>query len=736
MVANVLDVVGEYVSKLRSSRYRGLLVVTGVDGKRFSGILKLLASHYPRLLLCTRKHIDYEHSEGLGVHNVLVAGYSKVKRLLGYEFDGVLLDVDKGLEPNIIGLVGEMVRGGGILALFSSKNYDDIDLGFPGGLSYYTKYVKKMIGKAKNLLVVDGDYILLYRVIDGIGSMKLVDLRLRKHNIYVHGLKVSPSQLEWIDKFIYFMKSGRRLLLGVGDRGRGKSAAIGIALGIGCVKGYYSEVPVVASSEYSVQSLFMLLEKTLSNLGLKVVVKRRGDLVYAIEADECRISYMAPWEVDRGYRLLVIDEAAAIGASRLRRLLAQSRKIVATTTVHGYEGSGRTAVRVIHSMVKAVIEHVFREPIRYPIGDPLEQWIYDTFLLNVEPEDRVVLGQLRYNVIDRKLLVEDPTLLRRIYGILVLAHYRNEPNDLALLLDNPRHFVRAISSIADSREEVVGVAQVAVEGPLSSKDVEVLRRGLSIKGVLLLDKMFKYANDFEEELTRLKAWRIVRIAVTPSLQRRGIGSRLLRELENEALENNIDFIGAMFSGHDVIDFWVKNNYKVFYISPRFNKITGEKNIGVIKPLSREASRILDVVLNRFKSHLLWSLHVVYRDLAVEKIHKVLSSLTPTSSSRVGLCLTKDDLSRLKAYLEYKGLHESYYDVLHKLVLISLAEGVKVLDEKEELAVIARSLQGKPINDVASILGLGVDEVKELVEKAYKKLAKYFIKAYRRYLCTM
>ncbi len=686
--------------------------------------------------MCTRKRVNDEHSRDLNMRNMLVVDYSRVKRLLGYEFDGVLLDVDSGLEPNTIGIVGEMVKSGGVLTLFSSKSFNDVDLGFPRGLSYYTKYVKKMIDRAKNVLIVDNNEVLLYKIINGVGSLKLVDLRLRKHNIYVQGLKVSPSQLEWINKFIYFMKSGRRLLLGIGDRGRGKSAAVGIALGIGCIKGYYSEVPVVASSEYSVQSLFMLLEKTLSNLGFKVMVKRRRDLVYAVGAGECKINYMAPWEIDRGYRLLVIDEAAAIGASRLRRLLAQSRKIIATTTIHGYEGSGRTAVRIIHSMIKAVLEHVFKEPIRYPIGDPLEQWIYDTFLLNIEPEDKAMLGQLRYNIVDRRLLVEDYSLLRRIYGILVLAHYRNEPNDLALLLDNPRHFVRTINSVAGSREDIVGVAQVAVEGPLSSKDIEKLKKGLSIKGVMLLDKIFKYGSDLGEELMKLKAWRIVRIAVTPSLQRKGIGSRLLRELENEALENGVDLIGAMFSGHDVIDFWIKNNYKVFYISPRFNKVTGEKNIGVIKPLSREASRILDIVLSRFRSHLLWSSHVVYRDLAVEKIHKILSSSISTSLSRVGLCLTEDDISRLKAYSEYMGLHESYYDVLHKLVLISLAEGIKALDEKEELAIIARSLQGKPMHDIANILGVKVDEVKELVERAYRKLAKYFTKTYRKYSCTM
>ena len=56
------------------------------------------------------------------------------------------------------------------------------------------------------------------------------------------------------------------------------------------------------------------------------------------------------------------------------------------------------------------------------------------------------------------------TLLRKVYGLLFLAHYRNEPDDLVLLLD-PDFF--KIKVLIDSANDVVAVVQIREENAFS-----------------------------------------------------------------------------------------------------------------------------------------------------------------------------------------------------------------------------------------------------------------------------
>ncbi|RLG79758.1 MAG: hypothetical protein DRO40_12285, partial [Thermoprotei archaeon] len=605
-----------------------------------------------------------------------------------------------------------------------------IRLGLPQGLSYYTLYIKNRLGTAKNVLVMDmkDNKVILHRRIHGRGKVKLIPFNLPGFPKSLSKIMLTSSQYEWIRKFMRFLGSGHRLIIGLGNRGRGKSAALGISLALGYFKGYYSEVPVISTSIYGVQSLFKFLTRVLGILGIKYKVRMNEDLIVGVELRDGRIYYARPWEITRGYKFIVLDEAAALGISRLRSLLTSARKIAATTTIHGYEGTRHTSVKVIRSLIKARIESIFNEPVRYPPGDPLEEWLYNTFLLNVDPIEPVLTNNISYVVVEKRDLVYEYELLRNIYGILVLAHYRNEPNDLALLLDHPKHMIRVLFN---ENNQPLGVAQISVEGPLSNDDLKVLELKGSIAGVLLLDKMYRYGLDIK----KLKLWRIVRIAVPPSIQRRGIGSKLLEHIEDEARSNGIDCIGAIFSGHEALGFWLKNEYKVFYISPRFNKITGEKNIAVIKALSESAKSLVETLTGLFKRLLLLSSASVYRDLAAEKIALILSS--SNVDTKLGLCLDDIDVKRLRMYLEHKGLlHESYYDSIYKAVLLYLSRRDIKLNMNELTAVVARSIQGKGVGEVAKILNASREEASALLENVYRKIVENILESLDEYMCRI
>jgi len=79
------------------------------------------------------------------------------------------------------------------------------------------------------------------------------------------------------------------------------------------------------------------------------------------------------------------------------------------------------------------------------------------------------VGDATYRRLTPDELLADEALLREAFGLLVAAHYRTEPNDLARLLDAPNLAARAL--VAEGR--VVAVALLAREGRL---DAETRRR--------------------------------------------------------------------------------------------------------------------------------------------------------------------------------------------------------------------------------------------------------------------
>ncbi len=708
----------DIINVSKKTGYRGLLVYTGISGLKEA--VEEVKRFYNRILVVAEYS---ENINGTNHRGVMKTSPRKVRSLLGYEFDSIIIDVSHGLRPNVLGITCEMIRRGGVLLLASTQCYSDLRLGLPYGKSTYTRYVKESFKESRLVKVYDkcSERTIVERL--EITHPTKARRKPRKPSgkipVKISRLIATQSQLEFVERFLEFLRKPDKLLIGIGDRGRGKSAGLGIALALGLGEKYYSEVPIVAVEPYGIQSLMKLLSKTLTVLGYRHKRVYEKNLVTEIKGRDFQFIYYKPWELERGYRIIAIDEAASIGVSRLRRLLSQSRKIVATTTIHGYEGSGRSSLKTIKKLVKHYTEALFEEPVRYLENDPLEEWLYNTFMLNAEPVSIDKITGTRYLEADTEDLAKNKELLRQLYGILVLAHYRNEPDDLALLLDHPKHFIRVL---VNQDSQPIAVAQISVEEPLTQAQIEEIFHRGGIPGVLLKDKIIKYGII---DSSKLKVWRIVRIAVLPEHQNKGYGTRLLENIEEEAIKNRIDAVGAIFSGHESLSFWLKNNYKPYYISPRYNRITGEKNIAVIKSFNNQAGTLIEEALKIFKKKLLLSAHNIYRDLALEKIGRILASLNVEAD--IGMKLTDDELRRLEIYYNEGLLYESVQDILYKTVLIFFAENKRLpFSDNELLVIVGRTLQGKTLNEIARILGLKKQRVEEIVEKTHRKISKYYL----------
>ncbi len=542
-----------------------------------------------------------------------------------------------------------------------------------------------------------------------------------KPRVRVRGVPRRLTELcatrEQADALRAYVEGGWKRLALVGDRGRGKSAALGLCVALAVYRREVGDVQVAAPSLLGVQSFFTWLSRGLEALGIRHRCYRVKGLVWRISGAWFRVRYAEPWRaVGAGY--VVVDEAAALGVARVRRIIERSGRVLLATTVHGYEGSGRAARRLLEKLEATRIVEL-RDPVRYPPGDPLEEWLYKTFLLRIElPEPPSLREALRaeHVVLDRDELSRNDDLLEQVYSVLAEAHYRNEPDDLALILDAPDHKIHALVS----KGRIVAVAHVRPEGPLG-EDEAWKAATMGLRGVLVLDKVLRFGG---WGLEKHRGVRVVRIAVHPALHGRGLGSKLLKHVEDHARSRGYGWIGAIFSGHEALGFWLRNGYLVVYISPRYNKRTGEKNIAVAKPLKKETWEPLVRAASSFKARLLLASFNVYRDLAAEKIARILRDVKVKAPVKVEVSPEQEE--RLELFLEGRLEYESAADALYAAAVNLLSMEEPPLGLEDLVVIVARTLQGKPLPDVASALGVSLEEAKRRVREAHTRLAEEYL----------
>jgi N-acetyltransferase 10 len=184
-------------------------------------------------------------------------------------------------------------------------------------------------------------------------------------------------------------------------------------------------------------------------------------------------------------------------------------------------------------------------PIRYAQGDGVEAWLNKLLCLDSGSTAQLKLNggapapsECELYSVDRDALFSyhklSEAFLQKLMGLYTSAHYKNTPNDLQMLSDAPAHSVFVLLSPsaekdADSLPDILAVVQVALEGKISRKAVEAqLARGHRSAGDLIPWTISQQFGD--SKFAQLSGARIVRIAVHPSVQSMGYGSRAVELL--------------------------------------------------------------------------------------------------------------------------------------------------------------------------------------------------------------
>jgi len=542
----------------------------------------------------------------------------------------------------------------------------------------------------------------------------------------VRSLAITNEQLEVIDGILKLSETkGKSSMVIVADRGRGKSAALGLGLSRLMAQGNYRKIVVTAPTLAGAKTLFHFLKLGLKAQGLRFRETKREEVTTKISSRRCTVVYVSPVRAaEVRSRIKVVDEAASIPTYVLFSILRSSKLAIFSTTVHGYEGAGRSfSLRFLERLRRMkgleLVEIRMKTPIRYPEDDPVEEWLYDFLLLDAEPADVIEeppYEELKFSKLDLEEASEN--LLKQFYGIYVLAHYRNRPNDLALLLDAPHHTAWAITY----NDKVLVSVQLAEEGKLLPSMAEEMLKGWEPPGHMIPNRMVLHYGF--KDFAKLWGWRIVRIATHPSLQGRGLGSLALKEIEQKARDMGIDWIGAGFGASPrLLNFWLKNGFIPIHISPSRNPTSGEFSVFVLKPLNNRTERMVEAMSYEFKNRFLGSLHDVYFGLS-PSVARLL--LTP-GSFKTKLRLSMSQRRRLKGYLVGTHTYEMTADAIGALVKHYFIKGgwdVRPLKPWEEDLIVAKTLQGRGWDLIRRIFK--IDRPLDVYREIIGRLVKHYV----------
>jgi tRNA(Met) cytidine acetyltransferase len=680
--------------------------------------------------------------------------YKDSTYVLGETYSSLILDFTEGFHPNDLGILVETVAEGGLIIAISppitawekliGKWQEDI-ISEPYSVAdiiprFFRRFIERTY-KADGIIVFDIDkrkIVKKYEFRKMEESREEVQLPTEEKEIKkkLYKLCATQDQVRVLQLFeTYFdRKKERKAVIITADRGRGKTAVLGILTPylISRMHRVFKRpvrVMVVAPTPHSIQMYFRFLKKALVRQGMKDFrVKESDGITTVLNSKFARVEYVVPRRamVDKEYAdIIIVDEAASIDVPVLWKITEGARYTIFSSTVHGYEGAGRgfsiRFLRRLESDENTEIEKIHLvEPVRYGKGDPIEAWLYDVLLLDAQPAEldeddfaAVEAGKLSFEMLDRDRLFSDEKLLREFFGIYVLAHYRNRPSDVVILGDMPNHLAFRVAI----NGKTVCSLHVAIEGEIDREVMEKMANGYKPRGQIIPDLILKHYWDYEFPM--LKGIRIVRIATHPSMMNRGIGSFALQKVVEWAKSQKLDWIGSGFGvSPELLRFWTKNGFLPVHITPQRNETSGEYTLIVLKALKVSIQSKVERINADFIRRVIDYLSDELRDLETETAIGLLHSLVKNAAIPEPT-ITSIERKRLGKYFDGISFYEYISDIARPLVRYYYSRTDRVLEADEEKVLVAKCLQLKSWWEIKS----DIKENTKVEDKVFKVLMK-------------
>ncbi|EDO49259.1 predicted protein [Nematostella vectensis] len=548
--------------------------------------------------------------------NIRYCYYKETHKILGNTYGMCVLQDFEALTPNLLARTVETVEGGGIVVILlrtMSSLKQLYTMSMDVHARYRTESHQDVVGRFNERFILSLSSCKSCMVIDD----QLNILPLTSHSLNIKAVppkpkeeSLTPSEVELKElkdslqdtqpvgslinccrtldqakallKFIEAIseKTLRTTVSLTAARGRGKSAAIGLALASAVAFGY-SNMFVTSPSPENLHTLFEFVFKGFDaldyqeHIDYELVQSTNPEFNKAVvrinifRDHRQTIQYIHPSDAHKlgQAELLCIDEAAAIPLPLVKNLLGPYL-VFMSSTINGYEGTGRslslkllqqlrqqsvpqgvTSTKTAEAggattavMGRMLSEVTLEESIRYAPGDAVEKWLNKLLCLDATVAQNITGGcplpescELYY--VNRDTLFSyhkaSEVFLQRLMALYVASHYKNTPDDLQLLSDAPAHHIFCLLGPVDPSSpalpEVYCVLQVCLEGDISKSTImSSLSRGKRASGDLIPWTVSQQFND--HEFASLSGGRVVRIATHPDVQGMGYGRKALSSL--------------------------------------------------------------------------------------------------------------------------------------------------------------------------------------------------------------
>ena len=323
---------------------------------------------------------------------------------------------------------------------------------------------------------------------------------------------------------------------------------------------------------------------------------------------------------------LFVDEAAMIPLDILFRLTNAFKRVVLTTTIHSYEGTGRGFLLKFMAKTNRTLRHFeLFTPLRWQADDKLEAFIDDLLLCDCEdrlpqPPYDVALAEL-IQISHCERIPHDQ--IESVYGLLTLAHYRTSPLDLRRLLDAPQQQFY----LAQALNSLLGCVWAVPEGGLTDKTlIRQIRRGERRPRGNLVAQMLCFQAGLEEAC-ELCSLRISRIAVQPNWQQQGLGQRLIAQMKQQIKQQGaVDFLSVSFGyTPELLAFWQKCGFILVHFSESKEASSGCYSVVALCPLSEKGQVFVQRAEKQFQRNLPLSFHPLATQFARTEIDWTLDS---------------------------------------------------------------------------------------------------------------
>ncbi|WP_082221711.1 tRNA(Met) cytidine acetyltransferase TmcA [Kluyvera genomosp. 1] len=303
--------------------------------------------------------------------------------------------------------------------------------------------------------------------------------------------------------------------------------------------------------------------------------------VIAVFAGE-RFCFMAPDALlasDAVADWLVVDEAAAIPAPLLKKLIARFPHTLLTTTVQGYEGTGRGFLLKFCAEFPQREAFTLMQPIRWAAGCPLEAVINDALIFHDDAFSVCPEGALALQAVEQSSWQSQPEQPAALYQLLSGAHYRTSPLDLRRMMDAPgQHFL-----VAQTANGPAGALWLVDEGGLTPELSQAVWAGFRRpRGNLVAQSLAAHGGS--PLAATLIGRRISRIAVHPLRQREGIGQQLVAKAWEEA--DSCDYLSVSFGFTDELwRFWQRCGFTLVRIGTQREASSGCYAAMALRPIT-------------------------------------------------------------------------------------------------------------------------------------------------------